>query len=186
MTPSTQSQTAAWHVACFMLTLLNANSVTPRTADERYPIQTIAKENGPFPSRIGSAARRLQGCRLLLGTRPTRHRQGFGAGDVIPGGASGDSKNRTEVTAMNTRTSLYARVSTRERGQDTQNQLHQLREFAAKQGWVVVHEFVNHESGSTDNREQFQAMFQAASRREFDVLLFWSLDRFSRKGVFQT
>ena len=87
---------------------------------------------------------------------------------------------------MNTRTSLYARISTRERGQDTQNQLHQLREFAAKQGWVVVHEFVNHESGSTDNREQFQAMFQAASRREFDVLLFWSLDRFSREGVFET
>ena len=87
---------------------------------------------------------------------------------------------------MNTRTALYARISTRERGQDTQNQLHQLSEFAARQGWVVVHEFVDHESGSTDDREQFQAMFQAASRREFDILLFWSLDRFSREGVFQT
>jgi DNA invertase Pin-like site-specific DNA recombinase len=87
---------------------------------------------------------------------------------------------------MSTRTAIYARVSTRERGQDTQNQLHQLREFAARQGWVVVHEFVDHESGSTEDREQFQAMFQAASRREFDVLLFWSLDRFSREGVFET
>ena len=87
---------------------------------------------------------------------------------------------------MNTHTAVYARVSTRERGQDTQNQLHQLREFAARQGWVVVHEFVDHESGSTDDREQFQAMFQAASRREFDVLLFWSLDRLTREGVFQT
>jgi DNA invertase Pin-like site-specific DNA recombinase len=87
---------------------------------------------------------------------------------------------------MNTRTALYARVSSRERGQDTQNQLHQLREFAAKQGWIVISEFVDHESGSTDDREQFQAMFKAASRREFDVLLFWSLDRFSREGVFET
>jgi len=87
---------------------------------------------------------------------------------------------------MNTRTAIYARVSTRERGQDTQNQLHQLHEFAAKQGWIVVNEFVDHESGSTDDREQFQAMFKAASRREFDTLLFWSLDRFSREGVFQT
>jgi DNA invertase Pin-like site-specific DNA recombinase len=87
---------------------------------------------------------------------------------------------------MNTRTAIYARVSTRERGQDTQNQLHQLRGFAAKQGWLIVSEFVDYESGSTDDREQFQAMFQAASRRQFDVLLFWSLDRFSREGVFET
>jgi DNA invertase Pin-like site-specific DNA recombinase len=87
---------------------------------------------------------------------------------------------------MNTRTAIYARVSTRERGQDTENQLHQLRGFAAKQSWLVVSEFVDYESGSTDDREQFQAMFQAASRRQFDVLLFWSLDRFSREGVFET
>jgi DNA invertase Pin-like site-specific DNA recombinase len=87
---------------------------------------------------------------------------------------------------MNTRTAIYARVSTRERGQDTQNQLHQLRGFAARQGWLIVSEFVDYESGSTDDREQFQAMFQAASRRQFDVLLFWSLDRFSREGVFET
>ncbi len=87
---------------------------------------------------------------------------------------------------MSTRTAIYARVSTRERGQDTQNQLHQLRGFAAKQGWLIVSEFVDYESGSTDDREQFQAMFRAASRRQFDVLLFWSLDRFSREGVFET
>ena len=87
---------------------------------------------------------------------------------------------------MNTRTAIYARVSTRERGQDTQNQLHQLHEFAGRQGWIIVNEFVDHESGSTDDREQFQAMFQAASRREFDIQLFWSLDRFSREGVFET
>ena len=87
---------------------------------------------------------------------------------------------------MNTRTAIYARVSTRERGQDTQNQLHQLRGFAARQGWLIVSEFVDYESGSTDDREQFQAMFQAASRQQFDVLLFWSLDRFSREGVFET
>src|SRR5262249_26739898 len=29
-------------------------------------------------------------------------------------------------------------------------------------------------------------MFAAASRREFDVVLFWALDRFSREGVFET
>jgi DNA invertase Pin-like site-specific DNA recombinase len=29
-------------------------------------------------------------------------------------------------------------------------------------------------------------MFEAASRREFDILLFWSLDRLSREGVVET
>ncbi|HYV75806.1 MAG TPA: recombinase family protein, partial [Candidatus Binatia bacterium] len=29
-------------------------------------------------------------------------------------------------------------------------------------------------------------MFAAASRREFDMVLFWSLDRFSREGVYET
>jgi len=29
-------------------------------------------------------------------------------------------------------------------------------------------------------------MFDAASGREFDCLLFWSLDRFSREGVLET
>ena len=29
-------------------------------------------------------------------------------------------------------------------------------------------------------------MFDAASRREFDCFLFWSLDRFSREGVLET
>jgi DNA invertase Pin-like site-specific DNA recombinase len=29
-------------------------------------------------------------------------------------------------------------------------------------------------------------MFEAASRREFDTVLFWSLDRLSREGVYET
>lgn len=85
-----------------------------------------------------------------------------------------------------TRTALYGRISTRDKGQDVENQLTQLREFAAKQGWIVVQEFVDRESGSTAERAEFQAMFRAASQRKFDVLLFWSLDRLSREGVLET
>ncbi|HKV25623.1 MAG TPA: recombinase family protein [Candidatus Acidoferrum sp.] len=84
------------------------------------------------------------------------------------------------------RAALYARVSTRDKGQDTENQLVQLREFAARQGWTVVQEFVDRESGSTADRTEFQVMFHAASQRKFDVLLFWSLDRLSREGVLET
>jgi len=35
-------------------------------------------------------------------------------------------------------------------------------------------------------REAFRRMFAAAARREWDCLLFWSLDRFSREGAFPT
>lgn len=84
------------------------------------------------------------------------------------------------------RVALYCRVSTRDKGQEVENQLAQLREFAARQGWTIVQEFLDRESGSTSDREQFQAMFRAASQRKFDTLLFWSLDRMSREGVLET
>lgn len=87
---------------------------------------------------------------------------------------------------MNMRTAIYARVSTKDGRQDTENQLRQLRTFADSQRWMVVHEYVDRASGKRGDREQFQKMFEAASRREFDCLLFWSLDRLSREGTVKT
>src|SRR5271163_824617 len=84
------------------------------------------------------------------------------------------------------KTALYARVSTRDKGQDTENQLIQLRAFAKTQGWTVAAEYVDRASGKRGDRDQFQKMFAAASRREFDILLFWSLDRLSREGTVET
>jgi DNA invertase Pin-like site-specific DNA recombinase len=51
-----------------------------------------------------------------------------------------------------------------------------------------VREYVEHESGgkSVEHRKQLGAMFAAAARREFDLLLVWSLDRFSREGMAAT
>jgi len=85
-----------------------------------------------------------------------------------------------------TRVALYARVSTRDKNQDTENQLIQLREFSASQGWAIYREFIDHKTGSTNDRTAFQTMFSDASKRKFSVLLFWSLDRFSREGVLET
>jgi DNA invertase Pin-like site-specific DNA recombinase len=84
------------------------------------------------------------------------------------------------------RTAIYARVSTKDGRQDTENQLRQLRTFAETQGWTVVQEYVDRASGKRGDREQFQRMFTAASKREFDCLLFWSLDRLSREGTVET
>lgn len=95
------------------------------------------------------------------------------------------TKNETETETATT-CALYARVSTKGKRQDTENQLSQLREFCAKSGWAIVHEYVDHVTGKHSDREQFQKLFQDASQRKFSVVLFWSLDRFSREGVRET
>jgi DNA invertase Pin-like site-specific DNA recombinase len=84
------------------------------------------------------------------------------------------------------RIAIYARVSTKDKGQETENQAIQLRELAAKQGWTVSGEYIDRESGAKSDRSEFQLMFQDASRRRFDLLLFWSLDRLSREDVLET
>ena len=81
---------------------------------------------------------------------------------------------------------LYARVSTKDKGQSTENQLPELRRFAKAYGYSVYKEYVEHESGGTGKRSEFQALFADAHQRRFDLVLFWSLDRFSREGALPT
>jgi DNA invertase Pin-like site-specific DNA recombinase len=47
-------------------------------------------------------------------------------------------------------------------------------------------EYVDRATGKHSDREQFQKLFHDASQRKFDLVLFWSLDRFSREGVLET
>jgi len=79
---------------------------------------------------------------------------------------------------------IYSRVSTMK--QDNENQLVQLREFADKQNWEVFDCNVDQESGSTGDRPEFKRLFADASKRRFDLVLFWALDRFSREGTLAT
>jgi DNA invertase Pin-like site-specific DNA recombinase len=84
---------------------------------------------------------------------------------------------------------LYARVSTKDKGQDYENQLRELRAFVERktgEGWTVTAEYVDKASAKTADRPAFRKMLQAASRKEFDLVLFWSLGRFSREGVSET
>lgn len=62
------------------------------------------------------------------------------------------------------RTALYARVSTSNRGQDTDLQLRELREFAKQRGWTVASEYVDEGvSGSKDSRPELnRLMFETA------------------------
>jgi DNA invertase Pin-like site-specific DNA recombinase len=80
---------------------------------------------------------------------------------------------------------IYARVSTGK--QENENQLSDLQVFAQKQGWGIAHEYIDTITGSGKrSREQFDQMMAAASRHEFDGILFWKLDRFSREGTRKT
>ena len=90
-----------------------------------------------------------------------------------------------EIRRSAIKVALYLRVSTSR--QETKNQAVQLREFARTQNWKIVAEYCDDGvSGKHSDRPQFRKMFDDASRREFDLILFWSLDRFSREGVYQT
>jgi len=84
------------------------------------------------------------------------------------------------------RCAIYARVSTKDKGQDTENQVLQLREYCARQQWTITEEYLDHVSGKTGDRESFKRLFVDASRRQFDVVLVWALDRFTREGVLET
>src|SRR5690348_11762705 len=84
------------------------------------------------------------------------------------------------------RVALYGRVSKDGGKQDTDNQLHELREFCTRSNWSIEHEYVDRASGKTADRPQFKRMFEDASKRKFHLVLFWALDRFSREGVLQT
>ena len=79
------------------------------------------------------------------------------------------------------RVALYARVSTT--GQTTENQLQELRVVADRMGWIVVEEFVDNAiSGSKgrDQRPAFDKLLKGATRKDFDVIASWSVDRLGR------
>jgi len=84
------------------------------------------------------------------------------------------------------RAALYARVSTQHKGQETANQLLQLRECCQAQHWSVLQEYEDHESGGKSERTAFQQMLRDAAARRFDILFFWSLDRLTREGTLAT
>lgn len=82
---------------------------------------------------------------------------------------------------MSKRVAIYARVSTD--GQTTENQLQELQAVADRNGWEVVTRFVDHGiSGAKgrDQRPQLDAMLKGAIRRDFDLVMSWSVDRLGR------
>lgn len=76
---------------------------------------------------------------------------------------------------------IYARVSTA--NQTVENQIQELREVAKRNGWNIVAELSDSGiSGSKgrDQRPAFDQLLKRATRREFDLIMVWSIDRLGR------
>ena len=85
-----------------------------------------------------------------------------------------------ETAQKTIRAALYARVSTKDKGQDPEVQLRELRQLAEHRGWDVVDEYADRISGRTVSREAFDRLMAHARAGKIDLIAFWRLDRFGR------
>jgi DNA invertase Pin-like site-specific DNA recombinase len=79
------------------------------------------------------------------------------------------------------RAALYLRVSTTD--QDTARQERELRAVAQARGWEVVEVYADNGISGSKGREQrpaFDRLHQDATRRRFDIVMAWSVDRLGR------
>jgi len=85
------------------------------------------------------------------------------------------------MTAKPKRAALYVRVSTDH--QSVENQVRELREVAERRGWSVVEVYRDAGISGAKGRDQrpgLDAMLKDASRRKFDVVMAWAIDRLGR------
>ena len=77
---------------------------------------------------------------------------------------------------------IYARYSSEsQRDESIDGQLRECMAFAQRQGITILDTYIDRAlSAKTDNRPQFQKMIKDSSKRKFDVVIVWKLDRFAR------
>ena len=79
------------------------------------------------------------------------------------------------------RVAIYARVSTS--SQTVENQFQELREVAQRNGWQIVAELSDSGISGAKGRDQrpaFDQLLKRATRREFDLIMVWAIDRLGR------
>ena len=78
----------------------------------------------------------------------------------------------------------YARYSSSvQRDVSIEQQLQDIRAYAAREGYMLVHEYQDHAKSGfkrTSARSEFQAMLSAAETGQFDTIIAWKVDRFGR------
>src|SRR4051812_39150375 len=82
---------------------------------------------------------------------------------------------------MAKRVALYLRVSTTE--QTVENQRRELEQVAERRGWTIAAVYEDAGISGAKGRDQrpgFDQMLKDASRRKFDVVMAWAIDRVGR------
>ena len=97
----------------------------------------------------------------------------------------GDHMKKPTTPSCSPRTAVaYARYSSAgQRDVSIEQQLSDIRAFAKREGFTLVHEYADHaRSGfkNTSARTAFQTMMSAAEAGAFDTLIVWKVDRFGR------
>lgn len=77
---------------------------------------------------------------------------------------------------------IYARYSSHNQTeQSIEGQLRDCYEYAKRNDLTIIGEYIDRAiSGKTDERPDFQRMIKDASKRQFERILVWKLDRFAR------
>jgi DNA invertase Pin-like site-specific DNA recombinase len=83
-----------------------------------------------------------------------------------------------EINISKINAALYARVSTYDQ-QTLLMQLKQMREYAKKRGWQILHES-KEIGGGTKTSLQREEIIKLAKQRKIDVIVVWRLDRWGR------
>ena len=93
-------------------------------------------------------------------------------------------KNITTPTCAPRTAVAYARYSSAgQRDVSIEQQLADIRAFAKREGYTLVHEYADHARSGFKNtaaRTAFQSMIAAAESGTFDTILAWKVDRFGR------
>ena len=76
---------------------------------------------------------------------------------------------------------IYVRVSTAD--QNSELQLRELQEYAARQGWSIAETYHDVISGAKSSRPGLNRLMADAQAGKLDCLLVWKLDRFGRSLV---
>ena len=77
---------------------------------------------------------------------------------------------------------IYARYSSdNQREESIEGQIRECTAFAEKNGITILRHYIDRAfSAKTDNRPEFQNMIKDSSKRLFDIVIVWKLDRFAR------
>ena len=74
--------------------------------------------------------------------------------------------------------------SSEQREESVEGQLRECKGYAERHNITIVGDYIDRAlSARSDDRPEFQKMIRDSAKKQFDVVLVWKLDRFSRNRL---